>query len=152
MKINVHTVTDVGRTLKGAPGDPEWRNEIDRDLHRLYEKLAGDLLEIGVGAEYSEGTAKHVRAMVVAYGAGSGAGGERIFAGPPGRRVWNDSLTGKHPSRSEDVYDLPGGFNQEGNDFVNRAVEDIAPIFQKAVAEMWQNIPASVWESAAYLI
>lgn len=31
MKIDVHTVTDVGMTGKGAPGDPEWRNELDRN-------------------------------------------------------------------------------------------------------------------------
>lgn len=152
MKINVKHTTYVGRTGKGAPGDPEWREEIDRKLSRLYDSVAGDLLEIAVGAQYSEGTAEHVRAMVVAYGSGSAAGNGSIHAGPLGRIVWNGGLTGKHPSRAKSTYDLPGAFNHTGNDFVNLAEEEVTPIFQQAVAEVWKHVPQQVWQDAVYLI
>ena len=148
MKINVHTITDVGRTMKGAPGDPEWRNEVDRDLRKLYANYADNYLEVGVGADYSEGSAELIRAMVIAYGAGSAAGNEPIHAGPTGRQVWNDSLTGKKPSKAQDEYDLPDGFNQRGNDFVNQAVQETRERFDAILADAMRSVPNSVYQNA----
>lgn len=148
MRINVHTVTDVGRTMKGAPGDPEWRNEVDRDLKKLYANYTDNYLEVGVGADYGEGSAELIRAMVIAYGAGSAAGNEPIHAGPAGRRVWNDSLTGMQASKSESEYDLPDAFNQQGNDFVQEAVKETGERFDAILAEAMRSVPISVYQNA----
>ena len=148
MKINVHKVTDVGRTMKGAPGDPEWRNEVDRDLRKLYANYADNYLEVGVGADYKDASAELVRAMVIAYGAGSAAGNEPIHAGPAGREVWNDSLTGKKDSKAAQEYDLPDAFNQQGNDFVNEAVKETEERFNWILADAMKNIPMHVYQDA----
>lgn len=148
MKINVHERTHVGRTGKGAPGDPAWRNELDRDLRKLYERYVDEVLEIGVGADYGEGTPELVRAMIVAYGAGSAAGNSPIHAGPAGRSVWNDSLTGKKASKVQDEYDLPDEFNQVGNDFVAQALKDTKDALNRIIEDAVKNIPNSVYMNA----
>lgn len=105
MQILVHTVTDVGATGKGAPGDPEWRNEIDRELKKLYVEVTKNAIEGAVGVSYSSGY-RFVRLMLVAYGSGSRSDApdwtaSPIMYGPEGRSVWNDSLTRHHPSQSK---------------------------------------------------
>lgn len=72
MKINIHKKTAVGRTGKGAPGDPKWRYELDMALKRLYEESTDAYLETGVGIAYTD-TYEMVRAMLIAYGSGSEA-------------------------------------------------------------------------------
>lgn len=148
MKIDVHKKTHVGRTGKGAPGDPSWRDELDKDLRRLYNRYADDVLEIGVGADYGEGTPELVRAMIVAYGAGSAAGNSPIHAGPAGRSVWNDSLTGKKVSKVQDEYDLPDEFNQIGNNFVFNALRDTTDELNRIIEDAIKNVPSSVYMDA----
>ena len=105
MQILVHTVTDVGATGKGAPGDPEWRNEIDRELKKLYVEVTKNAIEGAVGVSYSSGY-RFVRLMLVAYGSGSRSYApdwtpSPIMYGPEGRSVWNGSLTRHHPNQSK---------------------------------------------------
>lgn len=64
-----------------------------------------------------------MKAMLIAEGAGSAAGGAPIHAGPPGRSVWDDDLSGKKPSTAKSEYNLPGAFNQPGNHFIDNAVK-----------------------------
>ena len=148
MKINVHEVTYVGKTGKGAPGDPAWRDEVDRDLRKLYERYADDILEVGVGADYSEDRYAMIRAMVIAYGAGSAVGNPAIHAGPYGRSVLNDSLTGHKESRADEEYDLPEEFNHKGNNFIEKAVEETQTAFQTILNNALKNIPNHVYTDA----
>lgn len=102
LKLMRKYVTD---TVEGdGPGKPEWRRELDADLHRLYVNVADYYAEAAVGADYKEGSAAMVRAMVVAHGAGTGAGNPPIMAGPLGRIVWDDELERRHGSQVEDAY------------------------------------------------
>lgn len=138
MRIN------ASKTVHGdGPGKPEWRGEIDRDLKKLYFQVANDYLEFGVGLDYSDGTYQQIRAMIVAYGAGSAAGNEPI-ARHPGGHVWNDDLTGTTISRARTDTPLPQGFNQEGNDFINKSVEETRQKMDEIVAKAVARIPNSV--------
>lgn len=148
MKIHVHDVTYRGRTGKGAPGDPQWRDEIDRDLHKIYAAFTDDFLEVGVGADYSDDFYGMIRAMVVAYGSGSKAGNPPIQAGPLGRKVFNDSLTDRDDSRVDDQYDLPEEFNHEGNDFVAKAVKETVAAFEDIVQQVLRTVPDHVYSDA----
>ena len=145
MGIYAHTTTYIGNTGKGAPGDPEWRNEIDRELKKLYTDVAEHIIEGGVGVE-GINLAARVRVMLIAYGSGSRAqgGGSPIHEGPAGRSVWNDSLTGRHQSKATRDRDLPVEFNQVGNEFPERAVEEFQRTLEKVVDKALSNIPADV--------
>ena len=109
MKRLVHTVTHVGATGKGAPGDPAWRDELDSDIKRLWVEFGKNSIEAAVGADngYGKGSYSYVRAMLIAYGSGSRANGApdwrghaAIHAGPRGRTVWDDDLSGQKISTS----------------------------------------------------
>ena len=126
MKRLVHTAT-----YGGAPGKPEWRNELDHDLKRLWVQMGKDAIEAAVGADlgYGEGSYSYVRAMLIAYGSGSRAHGApgwskhaAIHAGPHGRTVWDDDLSDMKISDSS-YRKMPTEFNQYGNDFPERAME-----------------------------
>ena len=109
---------EVQRTVEGdGPGKPAWRDKLAADIKVVFRDIVNDAIEFGVGADYSEGTWEHVRAMLIAYGGGSAAGNAAIQAGPYGREVWNEDLSGKHPSSAQSEYFLPDRFNQPGNDY-----------------------------------
>lgn len=80
---------EAGRTTNGgAPGKPEWRREIARNLNHMATAIASDGISMDFG--YSpDSPADEVRAMVVNEGSGSAAGGETVHAGPTGRSVWD---------------------------------------------------------------
>ena len=156
MQIHVHTVTAVGRTGKGAPGDPEWRNELDRDLEKLYVRVVDDIVEgaVGANAGYSEGAPWFVRAMLIAYGSGNKAVSPNpitgksvsraaIHAGPHGREVWDDDLLWRSPSLSS-YHKMPQSFNQIGNFFPEKALEDVRTHFEQIVGNALRNIPPNI--------
>lgn len=51
MKVNVDE-----RVLGDGPGKPEWRQELDRELHQLYIKIVGDYIQGAVGVEHNDGS------------------------------------------------------------------------------------------------
>lgn len=140
---------EIQRTTNGgAPGKPSWRNEISSMLRETYRVVANGYIEAEVGVPYevSEGNGYElVRAMLIAYGGGSAAGGEPITAGPHGRSVWNENLDGKHPSRAESTYQLPSGFNQRGNNFVENAMKRMNKHFNDILKDASASIPASLF-------
>ena len=119
MKINVH------KTVHGdGPGKPDWRKELDSDLRRLYINVADYYVEGAVGTDYEVKSAEAYRAMVINYGSGSAIGDAPIHAGPEGRMVWDEDMTGKHPSTAKTEYDLPDEFNQVGNHFIEQSYKE----------------------------
>ena len=139
-------------THGGAPGKPAWREKVSQDIHRVFESIANDVIEIGVGLDYSEGTWEHVRAMLIAYGSGSEAGGGAIWAGPPGREVWNDDLSGRKQSEAHGEYPLPAEFNQKGNDFVNNAMRRMKPFFDDIIDDAIRTMPQGVIAKAVHVV
>lgn len=139
-------------THGGAPGKPAWRDKLAADIHRVFESITDDAIEFGVGVDYSSGTWEHVRAMLIAYGSGSRAGGAAIHAGPPGRDVWNDDLTGKKPSAAKSEYPLPDAFNQEGNDYVNNAMKRMKVFFDDIISEALRSMPGDIIAGAVYTV
>ena len=114
---------EVLQTVWGAgPGKPEWRQMIQSKINTLYEDVTDHYLGIGVGLPDTMVYEDFIKAMVVAYGAGSAVGSPPIHAGPAGREVWDGNLDFKRPSKAETEYDLPEKFNQEGNHFVENAM------------------------------
>ena len=92
---------EVFMTTHGdAPGKPSWRDELRRNIGLVSTVVTQDGITMEIGY-VSSGKAEEVRAMVVAYGSGDKAegGGTKVHAGPPGRNVWDDDLSAKHPSR-----------------------------------------------------
>ena len=166
MKRLVHTTTYVGRTGKGAPGDPAWRSELDRDIKRLWIEMGKNTIEAAVGADngYGNGSYSYVRAMLIAYGSGSRAHGApgwnrhtAIHAGPTGRIVWDDDLSDQRVSGVSmnsfpgDVtrrrsYNLPLEFNQYGNDFINRAIELMETKKEMVIKRAFENLPADLFQ------
>ena len=55
---------EVQRTVEGdGPGKPAWRDKLSADIKVVFRDVVNDVIEFGVGADYSEGTWEHVRAM-----------------------------------------------------------------------------------------
>jgi hypothetical protein len=84
--------------------------------------------------------------MIVEAGAGSAAGNAPIHAGPTGRSVWDDDVSGQHPSRAKSEYLLPAEFNQAGNQFVENAMR----IMQTYFGDITEFVFATVPDSAYY--
>lgn len=156
MQIKVHTVTGVGKIGKGGPGDPEWRNELDHDLKKLYLEVSNDMIESAVGADwgYGEGSYSRVRAMLIAYGGGSrstapGWRPRKIHAGPPGRIVWDDDLSDQLVSESK-RHAMPDSFNQAGNMFHERAIEEVEQVFSKIAEQAFATMPDNLLADCFY--
>ena len=134
----------VKTTHGGAPGKPDWRREIVSNLDHIATAVTGDSVSMDFGYSPSE-KADEVRAMIVAAGSGSTAGGGAIHAGPPGRSVWDDDVSGKHPSNARSEYDLPDAFNQKGNRFVENAVRIMKAEFGMLTEIYMVSIPDHVY-------
>lgn len=136
---------EVQHTTHGdAPGKPAWRDHIERNIGQTATTITTDAISIDVGYDY-DGKSDEVRAMIVAHGSGDKAdgGGNRITAGPPGRSVWDEDVTGKHPSRAKSTYELPEEFNQHGNQFVENAMRRMRTQFGEYVEEAFREMPSS---------
>lgn len=117
-----HMRHEVECTTHGsAPGKPAWRKEIAESIQHTATAVTGDSVSMDFGYSPSD-KADEVRAMIVEAGSGSVVGNAAIHAGPTGRSVWDDDVTGKHPSKAKSEYDLPEAFNQTGNQFVENAM------------------------------
>lgn len=117
---------EIQKTTHGdAPGKPVWRDHLAAELQEVYRVVADEVIEFGVGLpymNYADAGYKFVRAMLVAYGSGSEAGGKAIRS-RPGEMVWDEDLREVQPSRALTEYNLPGAFNQTGNDFITNAMK-----------------------------
>ena len=131
-------------TYGGAPGKPDWRKEIADNLDHVTTAVTGDSVSMDFGYSPS-GKADEVRAMIVAVGSGSSAGGSAIHAGPPGRSVWDGDVSGKHPSNAKSEYDLPAAFNQKGNQFVENAMRIMKTEFGMLTEIYMGSIPDHVY-------
>lgn len=105
------------------------------------------MIESAVGASggYGEGSYSWVRAMLIAYGSGSrseapGWRPHKIYAGPPGRIVWDDDLSDQKVSESK-RHAMPDSFNQAGNMFHERAMEDVKQVFDKIAEQAFRSMP-----------
>lgn len=92
MRREVH-MTNHG----GAPGKPEWRDAIAEGIKVQERRGDNSSIEMDLGYK-PEGTNELVRAMIVTDGSGSAVGNPRIHAGPEGRHVWDEDVSGQHPS------------------------------------------------------
>lgn len=136
-----------------GPGKPAWREELRDSMTELLREIATDYIELGAGAPAllgQKGLAKKVRAMIVAVGSGSVVGNSFIMAGPPGRSVWDDDITGKQPSAAKSEYALPERFNQIGNFFIENAAQRIIARAANALDEASANIPDSIFSRNIY--
>ena len=139
MRREIHLTTHGG-----APGKPEWREDIAKNLGHTTTAQTGDSISMDFGFSPSN-KADEVRAMIVNEGSGSAVGGNAIHAGPPGRSVWDEDVSGKHPSRAKTEYDLPDEFNQMGNQFVQNAMRIMQTDFGSMVEQTLQAIPDSAY-------
>ena len=139
MRQEVHRTTHGG-----APGKPDWRNEIASSLDRLAMAVSDSAVSADFGYSPSD-KADRVRAMIVEAGSGSAVGNEPIHAGPAGRSVWDDEMTSRHPSRAKSEYLLPAGFNQKGNHFVENAVRMAQTQFGEIAEFVFSTLPDSAY-------
>lgn len=131
-------------THGGAPGKPEWRKEIADNLSRVAIAVTDTSVSVDVGYSPSD-KADEVRAMIVAAGSGSEAGNAPIHAGPTGRSVWDEDVSGKHPSRAKNEYLLPAEFNQKGNQFIENAMRMMKTDFGDVTEAVFASVPDSVY-------
>lgn len=115
---------EVLRTVNGGgPGKPGWRASIRDRLDIVEETFTDSFLEGKVGLDNDLLYSDFVKAMLIAYGSGSaGLTGICMTAGPAGRIVWDDDLSGQGPSKVQEQRMLPSGFNQSGNEFIENSV------------------------------
>ena len=139
---------EIQRTTHGgAPGKPEWRNQISGMLREVYKNITASYIEAGVGLpENLEGSMQSlfVRAMVILEGSGSAVGGAPIHAGPYGRSVWDENLSGKKPSTVFVPYNLPAAFNQTGNHFIENAIKRMRVVFQDILDAATDSMPIDI--------
>ena len=116
---------EIMQTVHGnGPGKPSWREDMREKLEVVEEMICDAYLEAKVGLDENMALTELIKAMIIADGAGSaGESGQCMVAGPPGRSVWDDDISGQHPSRVQSTYMLPPGFNQSGNNFVENAMK-----------------------------
>lgn len=144
-RLLAHMRREVMHTTHGgAPGKPDWRKDIARNLDKTAVAVTDDSVSMDFGYSPAD-KADEVRAMVVEAGSGSRAGGKPITAGPTGRNVWNSDLDGKHPSRAKSVYGLPIEFNQKGNKFVENAMRMMQTEFGTLTETVFAATPDSVY-------
>ncbi len=133
-------------THGGAPGKPAWRDEVERNLRHVATAVTEDGISMDFGYSPSN-EADKVRAMLIAYGSGDKAegGGTKILQGPEGRNVWNDDLTGKHPSGSTITQELPDEFNQKGNLFIGNAMRRAETEYGEMLVKAFEYLPSRVF-------
>ena len=140
---------EVMVTMHGdGPGKPAWREELRDSMTEVLREIATDYIELGAGAPALLGRkslAEKVRAMIIAVGSGSVVGNSFIMAGPPGRSVWDDDITGKQPSAAKSEYALLEQFNQVGNFFIENAAQRIAARAVNALDAAAANLPDSIF-------
>lgn len=115
----------------------------------MYRVAANEAIEFGVGlpyTSYADAGYRFVRAMLVAYGSGSEAGGSAIHS-RPGELVWDDDLNDYKPSTALTAYDLPDAFNQEGNDFISNAMKLIQTHFRQLLSQAGGRLPKGLFAS-----
>lgn len=144
-KLLQHMRHEVQRTINGGgPGKPNWRKELASNLDRLATSVSNTAVSMDFGYSPSD-KADLVRAMIVEAGSGSAAGNAPIHAGPTGRSVWDDDVSGQHPSRASSEYLLPAAFNQKGNQFVENAMRIMQTCFGDIVEFVFSSIPDSAY-------
>lgn len=119
--------------------------------------MAGAFIESEVGAEgtgYNNGGWAMVRAMLIAYGSGNKSSVEGfstpIQFGPKGRSVWDDSLKRHKKSESERDVNAPDGWNQEGNEFPDKAYDEIKDAACKIMEKALENAPPTIFDGVFY--
>ena len=132
----------------GGPGKPSWREGVKQQLRVVEEVVTDAYLEAKVGVDTNTAFTDFIKAMLISEGAGSAAGGSPIYAGPPGRSVWNNDLSGQQPSKAKSSYPLPGAFNQPGNHFVQNAIRIMRLHFDDVLSTAMASIPSSIFTSA----
>lgn len=143
VKIMAHEIT---RTVGGnGPGKPAWRESLKQMVRVVSYKYLDTFMESEIGLDESIGFANYVRAQLIAHGGGSsGPTGVPITAGPPGRSVWDDDLSGKKASQAQSEYTLPAGFNQPGNEFVENAMKRMETYFPRLLRAALRSLPATL--------
>lgn len=145
-KLLFYMRQEAQRTVGGGgPGKPAWRSELAANLDHLATAVSDTSVSMDFGYSPS-GKADLVRAMIIEAGAGSAAGNAPIHAGPTGRSVWDDDVSGQHPSRAKTEYLLPAAFNQAGNWFMENAMR----IMQTFYGDITEYVYATIPDSAYY--
>lgn len=141
---------EIQKTTYGdAPGKPAWREQLSAELREVYRIVADEVIEFGVGlpyTNYADAGYKFIRAMLVAYGSGSEAGGEAIRS-RPGELVWDEDLREAQPSRALTEYYLPDAFNQTGNDFIANAMKLMRTHFMNLLEGASAKLPKGLFSS-----
>lgn len=145
MRREIHRTTHGG-----APGKPDWRDELEQELREVYRVIANGVIEFGVGLpfeSYADAGYKFVRAMVIVYGSGSKVGNPPIQS-RPGEIVWDDDLYERQPSTAKSAFLLPEEFNQTGNDFIRVSMELMKTHFEAMLAVLPQKIADRLFQDS----
>lgn len=137
---------EVLKTIWGdGPGKPAWREKISRMLRVVNREAAEHYIEHGVGLPDQQKQTDLIKAMIIEYGAGLAVGNPPIKAGPTGRMVWDDDITGRFPSEAMTSYELPKEFNQVGNFFVENAMKLMKKHFNDILEAASRDLPDSIF-------
>lgn len=134
---------EVQMTVYGnGPGRTEWRRQMAASMHKVYESISDNYFEYGVGLDIFKDNIGFIQAMIVTEGSGFWVGGSPITAGPPGRSVFDKGFN-LHPSDAQTVWELPNGFNQPGNDWLEASRDIFMKEYPDIVSQITNGIPRS---------
>lgn len=123
----------------------EWRESLKEDIHHISEEISNSRIQYNVGVNYAQGSGMWMRAMVIAYGMGIyGLNGNRIYAGPEGRMVWDKSLLAKKPSSVKEEHEIPDTWYHKGRQFVENAVRNMQAVYDSVLTGGLVGMPSTV--------
>lgn len=137
-------------TLDGPNGRTAWKDELKNSLAVVYEKVADNAIEFGVGAPLTSSLKTKVARMIITKGSGFHVGRPWIHE-KPGKMVFDKGLNRK---KSKAVYHadrsilLPAAFNQKGNDWLNNSVKRMETFFNDILERASIDLPDTIFSNA----
>jgi len=126
-----------------------FKTVVSNELKHIEEILTDGVLTYIAG--FDAASADHfdlMKAYVIAFGMGSlGKTGKPIHAGPQGRMVYDDMLSGQHPSEIPgEGWFMPDSWNHPGMDFVTATNNDplVQTEFIKTFEMVCKNLPLNI--------
>ena len=133
----------MGKVIDDVDTKGDFKKAVKGLLKHLSTEVVDGVITYTAGVDLdnaSEGDT--MKAYVIAYGMGLyGRDAVPVFAGPPGRMVWDNSLSGQHSSTKEFKI-LPESWNHYGKDFVAYATDTMRVHFNDMLSDTYDEIVA----------
>lgn len=142
--------TEIYVTVDGPNGRTAWKDDLKKSLTVVYEKIADNAIEFGVGAPFTNSLKTKVARMIITKGSGFHVGRPWIHE-KPGKIVFTKDLSRRKSNaryHADRTILLPAGFNQKGNDWLENAVKKMEARFNDILTQASVDLPDSIFSNA----